>query len=64
MVSIFYYMRVVVLMYMHEATDGAGVSFGPSKLAWLGVAFCVALTLKFGMLPAALIHTAKKAALF
>lgn len=63
-VSIFYYMRVVVLMYMHEATDGAGVSFGPSKLAWLGVAFCVALTLKFGMLPAALIHTAKKAALF
>ncbi|NUM88375.1 MAG: NADH-quinone oxidoreductase subunit N [Bdellovibrionales bacterium] len=61
-ISIFYYMRVVVLMYMEEGSSA--IECRGARLAYLGVAICVALTLKFGILPAALIHTVKKAALF
>jgi NADH-quinone oxidoreductase subunit N len=61
-VSVFYYLRVVVLMYMKEAL--AEYSFQGSKLAYMAIAACIILVLKFGVFPAQLIHAVKKAALF
>jgi NADH-quinone oxidoreductase subunit N len=61
-VSVFYYLRVVVLMYMGE-TEGA-LPFRASRFAYLAIAICVFLTLNYGIFPSALLHAAKKAAVF
>jgi NADH-quinone oxidoreductase subunit N len=62
-VSVYYYLKVVVLMYMGEATEGA-LPFRASHFAYLAIAICVFLTLNYGIFPSALLHAAKKAAVF
>jgi hypothetical protein len=42
----------------------AEYSFQGSKLAYMAIAACIILVLKFGVFPAQLIHAVKKAALF
>jgi NADH-quinone oxidoreductase subunit N len=61
-VSVYYYLRIVVLMYMTDATQE--FSFKGSKLAYAAIAICVFLTLNYGLFPGALLHAAKKAAIF
>lgn len=64
-VSVFYYLKIVVLMYMKDASDASGTpSFRSSKAAYVAIAICVFLTLNFGLFPAQLIHAVKKAAIF
>jgi NADH-quinone oxidoreductase subunit N len=61
-VSVFYYLRIAVLMYMG---DGEGVlPFKASKFAYIAIAICVFLTLNYGLFPSALMHAVKKAAVF
>lgn len=61
-VSVYYYLRVVVLMYMKD--EQAEYAFRGSKLAYLAAAICVVLVLQFGVFPSQLIHAVKRAALF
>lgn len=61
-ISVFYYLRIVVLMYMSEGEQG--ISFRGSRFAYFAIAICVFLTLNYGLFPNALLHAAKKAAIF
>lgn len=61
-VSVYYYVRVIVLMYMKD--EQAAYAFKGSRFAYLAVALCVVLVLKFGVFPAQLLHAVKKAAIF
>ena len=61
-VSVFYYLRLVVLMYME---DGVQVgTFRPSYFATAAIVICLALTIHYGLFPGALLHAVKKAAVF
>jgi NADH-quinone oxidoreductase subunit N len=51
LLSVVYYLRVVVAMYMEEG-GVAGKSFGQSPALYIAVALAVAGTLYFGVLPA------------
>jgi NADH-quinone oxidoreductase subunit N len=51
LLSVVYYLRVVVAMYMEEG-GVAGKSFGQSPALYIAVALAVAGTLYFGLLPA------------
>ena len=51
-VSMFYYLRIVVAIYFREGGDAEVVSSGSLKLV---AAFCLAITLLFGVLPTPLI---------
>ncbi|MGZ3694371.1 MAG: NADH-quinone oxidoreductase subunit N [Bdellovibrionota bacterium] len=62
-VSVYYYLRLVVLMYMSEGTE-PGLNFRKSNFAYLAVAICIFLTINYGLFPGALIQAAKKAAVF
>jgi NADH-quinone oxidoreductase subunit N len=61
-VSVYYYLRLVVLMYMKEGE--APFRFRASNFAYLAVAICVFLTLNYGIFPGQLLHAVKKAAIF
>jgi NADH-quinone oxidoreductase subunit N len=61
-VSVFYYLRLVVLMYMSGGEAKAVMK--PSNFAYVAIAVCVLLTLNYGIFPAALMHAVKKAAIF
>lgn len=61
-VSVFYYLRIVVLMYMSDGESKATVK--PSNFAYAAIAICVLLTLNYGIFPAALMHAVRKAAIF
>ncbi len=59
-ISVYYYLRVMVYMYMKEPVGSAA----PSRVSfWAAsvVAAMVVLTLQVGILPARLVHAAKKA---
>ena len=64
-ISVFYYMRVVVLMYMRDRDDGqAELVISGTPFAYLAIALCVAMTINFGLFPGGLLHTVARAALF
>ncbi len=61
-VSVFYYLRIVVLMYMKDGNST--VHFRMSAYACAAIAICVLLTLNYGIFPGALLLAVKKAAVF
>lgn len=61
-VSVYYYLRLVVLMYMKEGESSVTVE--KSGFAYIAIAVCVFLTINYGLFPSALLHAVKKAALF
>ena len=62
--SIYYYFRIVVFMYMKENTAVSSYEKHSSRIAYLAIAVCVLLTLHFGFFPGQIIHMVKKAAIF
>lgn len=61
-VSVYYYFRLVVLMYMEDGTELS--PFRASHFAYVAIAICLVLTVYYGILPSQLLHTVKKAAVF
>lgn len=61
-VSVYYYFRLVVLMYMEEGKELA--PFRASHFAYVAIAICLLLTIHYGIFPDNLLHTVKKAAVF
>jgi NADH-quinone oxidoreductase subunit N len=59
-VSVYYYLRVLVFMYMREPA-GSPAASRASAWSTLAVAAMVALTLQIGVLPARMVAVAKKA---
>jgi len=61
-VSVYYYFRLVLLMYMEEGSELS--PFRASNFAYAAIAICLILTVYYGILPSQLLHTVKKAAVF
>jgi NADH-quinone oxidoreductase subunit N len=61
-VSVYYYLRLVVMMYMKDGTEQP--TFRGSAFAYAAIAICVILTLNYGIFPGALMHAVQKAAVF
>ena len=61
-VSVYYYLRLVVMMYMKDAAEVP--TFRGSRFAYAAIAICVALTINYGIFPGQLFHTVQKAAGF
>jgi NADH-quinone oxidoreductase subunit N len=61
-VSVAYYLRLVVMMYMREGAPPT--YYRPSYLAFAAVAICVILVLNFGLFPAGLIQFSERAVQF
>jgi NADH-quinone oxidoreductase subunit N len=61
-ISVYYYLRIVVLMYMTEGAQT--MAFRASRFAYLAIGVCVFLTLNYGLFPGALLRAAKQAAVF
>lgn len=61
-VSVYYYLRLVVLMYMQEGRELA--PFRASHFAYAAIAVCLILTVYYGVMPGQLLHAVKKAAVF
>lgn len=61
-VSVYYYLRLVVLMYMEDGQEIA--SFRASHLAYAAILICLILTIQYGLFPGPLLHAVKKAAVF
>ena len=59
-VSIYFYLRIVVAMFMREATEKTGLTYSPSLLTALGVAFI--FTMLIGIYPDPFIAMARQAA--
>ncbi len=59
-VSVYYYMRIVVFMYMKPSTAEIKIRLSPAMIVTLVV--CVAGILKFGLMPGDLINWSKKGA--
>lgn len=59
-ISVYYYLRVLVYMYMREPVGAAPV-LRPSVWALSAVALMVVLTLQIGILPSRMVEAAKKA---
>jgi NADH-quinone oxidoreductase subunit N len=56
LVSVYFYMRIVFLMYMQEET--VPVEPTRSRAAWVALAICVAGTVLLGVLPSSLARLA------
>ncbi len=59
-ISVYYYLRVLVFMYMKDpigSPDGSRIS----PLSMIAVTFMVVLTLQIGVMPAKVVHAAKRA---
>lgn len=61
-VSVFYYLRLVVLMYMQDGNEIT--PYRASGFAYAAIAICLALTIQYGLFPGALLYAVKKAAVF
>ncbi len=61
-VSVYYYLRLVVLMYMEDGQELA--PFRGSGFAYAAIAICLALTAYYGIFPGELFDAVKKAAVF
>jgi NADH-quinone oxidoreductase subunit N len=59
-ISIYFYLRIVVAMFMRDATEKTGLVYSPGLLAALGVA--VTFTLLIGVYPDPFINMARRAA--
>ena len=57
-VSVFYYLRIIVMMFMSEARHEAPACACP-PMAWAGLAVSVAAVLYLGMYPTAVIDLAQ-----
>ncbi len=63
LVSVYYYIRVIIFMYMKEEnSELSPVASG--GLAWATIALCVWVTLQTGIFPSQYINLAREAALF
>lgn len=61
-VSVFYYLRIVVLMYMYEGNEESqSIQHNAPALVYFAIAFCAVLTLNYGIFPGGLIHAAQRA---
>jgi NADH:ubiquinone oxidoreductase subunit 2 (subunit N) len=58
-VSIYFYLRIVVAMFMRDATEKTGLVYSPGLLAALGVAFV--FTMLIGIYPDPFINMARQA---
>jgi len=61
-VSVYYYLRLVVLMYMEDGAELAPLR--GSYFAYAAIAICLILTIGYGVEPSSLLHAVKKAAVF
>lgn len=61
-ISVYYYLRVLVYMYMRDPVDGTERELAPAW-ATFAVAMMVAMTLQIGVLPAKMVNIAKRAVL-
>ncbi|RZA05979.1 MAG: NADH-quinone oxidoreductase subunit N, partial [Proteobacteria bacterium] len=61
-VSVFYYLRLVVMMYMKDGTEKP--SFHASAFTYTAIAICVILTINYGIFPGSLMEAVQKAARF
>lgn len=61
-VSVFYYLRIVVLMYMKEGSEA--YAFRASRLTYVAIAICLFFTINYGLFPGSLVHAVKKAVIF
>ena len=63
LISVYYYLRVIIFMYMKEPEGSTVVSATilRSKLARLSLVVCLAIVLQFGVYPGKLIEVAKEA---
>ena len=57
-VSIYFYLRIVVAMFMREPTEKTGLAYSPGLLAALGVAFV--FTMLIGIYPDPFINLARE----
>jgi len=62
-ISVYYYLRVLVYMYMREPAQAGAPESGSSFATAVTVAIMVVLTLQMGLLPSSLIEASKGAAL-
>jgi NADH-quinone oxidoreductase subunit N len=62
-ISVYYYLRVLVYMYMREPGGSASMEIGRFSAAGLTVAVMVVLTLQMGLLPSSVMEISKRAAL-
>jgi NADH-quinone oxidoreductase subunit N len=62
-ISVYYYLRVLVYMYMREPAQAGEPEGGSSFATGFTVAIMVVLTLQMGLLPSSLIEASKGAAL-
>lgn len=58
-ISIYFYLRIVVAMFMRDATEKTGLTYSPGLLAALGVAFV--FTMWIGIYPDPFINMARQA---
>ena len=58
-VSVYYYLRLVVMMYMKEGSEAP--AFRGSGFAYAAIAICVALTINYGLFPGALFRVVQSA---
>ena len=58
-ISIYFYLRIVVAMFMRDATEKTGLTYSPGLLAALGVAFV--FTMLIGLYPDPFINMARQA---
>jgi NADH-quinone oxidoreductase subunit N len=63
-ISVYYYLRVVVFMYMKDATVPQGFEKHKSYMAEVAIAVCTIVTIFVGLSPAHLLHSIQKAGLF
>jgi NADH-quinone oxidoreductase subunit N len=60
-ISIYFYLRIVVAMFMRDATEKTGLTYSPGILTAMGVAFV--FTMLIGIYPDPFIAMARQAAL-
>lgn len=66
LVSVYYYIRVVIYMYMREpvAESAGGGVYRIGAMAGAAIAVCALLTIQIGVAPGGILHMARKAAQF
>ena len=63
-ITVFVYVRIIVMMYFTEPAENAVEVVSPSILAKVAIGFCAALTLSLGIAPKLLLDWAANASLF
>lgn len=63
-ITVFVYVRIIVMMYFTEPAENAVEVVSPSILAKVAIGFCAVLTLALGIAPKLLLDWAANASLF